>query len=190
MVRAVAGRRTLLLLTTLMVFTAAACARNTPALQREMGPALSLSSTAFKEADRIPARYACDGEDISPPLSWDEPPPQTRAFALTVEDPDASGGTFTHWVLFNVPAGARQLIEALPAQERLENGTLQGKNDFGNIGYNGPCPPGGPVHHYVFTIYALDNFLDLKPGASKKQVTEAVAGHVLAQGQLTGTYQR
>jgi len=151
---------------------------------------LSLSSTAFKEGDKIPVKYTCDGQDISPPLVWGEPPQLTQAFALIVDDPDAPGGVFTHWVLFNLPANVHQLGEDIPAQERLENGGLQGKNDFGRIGYGGPCPPRGSVHRYRFTICALDKPLDLKPGASKKQLLDTMKGHILAQGQLIGTYQR
>lgn len=190
--RAVVSRRAVLLPVILIVFSMAiaACAGKAPAPQAESEKTLSLTSTAFQEADKIPARYACDGQDISPPLAWDEPPPRTQAFALIVDDPDAPGGVFTHWILLNIPASARQLAENVPAQERLENGALQGKNDFGSIGYRGPCPPRGSGHHYRFTIYALDNPLDLEPGASGKQVAEAMEGHVLAQGQLTGTYQR
>jgi len=191
-VRTIVSKRLVLLLAVLMVFSSivAACAREAPAPQKEVGMTLSLSSTAFKEGDRIPIKYTCDGEDISPPLVWSEPPQKTQAIALTVDDPDAPGGVFTHWVLFNVPGNVRQLGEGVPAQERLQNGALQGKNDFGRIGYGGPCPPRGPAHRYRFTVYALDKPLDLKPGASKKQLLDAMKGHILAQGQLLGTYQR
>ena len=149
-----------------------------------------LSSTAFKEGDRIPVKYTCDGQDISPALVWDEPPQQTEAFVLMVDDPDAPGGVFTHWMIFNIPANTHQFGEGVPIQEQLESGALQGKNDFGKIGYRGPCPPSGSSHRYRFTIYALDQRLNLKAGASKKQVIDAMQGHILAQGQLTGTYQR
>jgi Raf kinase inhibitor-like YbhB/YbcL family protein len=149
-----------------------------------------LSSTAFKEGDRIPVKYTCDGQDISPALVWDEPPQQTEAFVLMVDDPDAPGGVFTHWMIFNIPANTHQFGEGVPIQEQLESGALQGKNDFGKIGYRGPCPPSGSSHQYRFTIYALDQRLNLKAGASKKQVIDAMQGHILAQGRLTGTYQR
>ena len=149
-----------------------------------------LSSTAFKEGDRIPVKYTCDGQDISPALVWDEPPQQTEAFVLMVDDPDAPGGVFTHWMIFNIPANTHQFGEGVPIQEQLESGALQGKNDFGKIGYRGPCPPSGGSHRYRFTIYALDQRLNLKAGASKKQVIDAMQGHILAQGRLTGTYQR
>lgn len=151
---------------------------------------LSLSSPAFKEGEKIPVKYTCEGEDISPPLAWSEPPEETKALALIVDDPDAPVGVFTHWVLFNLPASVRELSGAVPAQPQLENGALQGKNDFGKLGYGGPCPPPGPAHHYRFTLYALDKSLDLKAGVSKKEILKAMEGHILAQGQLTGIYQR
>ncbi len=170
--------------------TMIACAREAPAPQKEDEMTLSLSSTAFKEGDKIPIKYTCDGQDISPPLAWGEPPQNTQAIALIIDDLDAPGGVFTHWVLFNLPASARLLGEDIAAQERLQNGALQGKNDFGRIGYSGPCPPRGSAHRYLFMLYALDKSLDSKPGASKKQIVDAMKGHILAQGQLTGTYQR
>jgi len=153
-------------------------------------PPLSLSSTAFQDGEKIPAKYACDGQDVSPPLAWSEPPQGTQAFALIMDDPDAPGRVFTHWVLFNLPADSRQLSEAIPAEAQLTNGALQGKNDFRKSGYGGPCPPPGHPHRYQFTLYALDQPLDLEAGASKKQLLSAMQGHILAQVLLTGTYQR
>ena len=152
--------------------------------------ALSISSPVFQEGEGIPAKYSCEGQDISPPLVWGEPPADTNSFALIVDDPDAPGRVFTHWVLFNLPADSRELPEAVPTQPQLSSGALQGKNDFGKTGYGGPCPPPGRPHRYQFTLYALDQLLDLKSGASKQQVLEAMQGHILGQGQLTGTYQR
>lgn len=152
--------------------------------------ALSVTSTAFLEGDKIPGKYTCQGQDISPPLAWSEPPRGTQCFALIMDDPDAPGGVFAHWLIFNIPSDSRTLPEALPTQNQLPNGALQGKNDFGTVGYRGPCPPSGPAHRYRFTLYALDRPLDLKPGTSKKQVLDAMNGHILAQGQLTGTYRR
>lgn len=151
---------------------------------------LSLSSAAFKDGDRIPAKYTCGGQDISPPLVWGEPPQKTQSLALIVDDPDAPGSVFVHWVLFNVTGNIRQLGEGIPGHERIQNGALQGRNDFGRIGYGGPCPPRGPAHGYRFTLYALDKPLDLKAGASKQQLLDAMKGHILAQSQLIGTYQR
>jgi Raf kinase inhibitor-like YbhB/YbcL family protein len=151
---------------------------------------ISLSSTAFREGEGIPAKYTCEGQDISPPLGWGEPPPGTRAFALIMDDPDAPGGVFTHWVIFNIASDSRQLVEAIPIQGQLPGGALQGKNDFGRTGYGGPCPPPGRPHRYQFTLYAMDHPLDLKAGVSKGRLLSATQGHVLAQGQLIGTYQR
>ncbi len=152
--------------------------------------ALVVSSSAFQEGTEIPAKYTCEGQNISPALAWSEPPAGTRSFALIVDDPDAPAGVFTHWVIFNLPASSRKLSEAVPTQAQLSDGSLQGKNDFGKIGYGGPCPPPGRPHRYQFTVYALDQTLSLKAGASKKQVLEAMQRHILAQGRLTGTYQR
>jgi Raf kinase inhibitor-like YbhB/YbcL family protein len=153
--------------------------------------ALTVLSSAFQEGSEIPARYTCEGQDVSPALTWEEPPAEAQSFALIMDDPDAPGGVFTHWVLFNLPADSRGLSEAVPAQPQLPDGSLQGKNDFGRIGYGGPCPPPGRPHRYQFTLYALDQpLVDLKAGASKKQVIDAMQGHILVQGRLTGTYQR
>ena len=151
---------------------------------------LAVSSSAFQEGGEIPTKYTCEGQDVSPVLTWSEPPAGTQSFVLIVDDPDAPVGVFTHWVLFNLPADSRGLPEAVPTQNQLPDGSLQGKNDFGKIGYGGPCPPPGRPHRYQFTLYALDQTLDLKAGASKKQVLDAMQGHILAQGRLTGTYQR
>jgi len=152
--------------------------------------ALTVLSSAFQEGDRIPTKYTCQGQDISPPLAWSQPPVGTQSLALIVDDPDAPGGVFTHWVLFNIPSESRELAEAVPTQAKVTGGALQGKNDFGRIGYGGPCPPPGSPHRYQFTLYALDQPLDLKAGVSKKQLLGAMEGHILAQGRLTGIYQR
>jgi len=154
----------------------------------EMG--LALSSLVFKEGGTIPAKYTCDGEDVSPPLRWGEPPVGTQSFALIMDDLDAPGGVFTHWVLLNVPRDSQGLPEGVPTQAQLSSGALQGKNDFRRIGYGGPCPPPGGPHRYQFTLYALDRSLPLAAGASRKQVLDAMQGHILAQAQLVGTYQR
>lgn len=151
---------------------------------------LSLSSIAFQDGEGIPVKHTCEGQDVSPPLLWSELPQGTQSLALIVDDPDAPGGVFNHWVLFNIPPDSRQLPEALPAQAQLPSGGLQGKNGFDRVGYGGPCPPPGRPHRYCFTLHALDRVLDLKAGVSKKQVLDAMQGHILAQGKLTGTYQR
>lgn len=117
-------------------------------------------------------------------------PAATQSFAVVVDDPDAPGGVFTHWVLFNIPSDNDELPEAISTEASLPNGALQGKNDFGEIGYGGPCPPPGRSHHYRFIVYALDQRLDQKAGITGKQLLSVMEGHILAQGQLTGTYQR
>ncbi len=150
----------------------------------------SLCSTAFKEGNRIPDKYTCKGQDVSPQLAWSDSPPGTQAYALIVDDPDAPGGDFTHWVLFNIPSNVTELGEAVVRNDKLDNGALHGRTDFGTTGYGGPCPPPGRPHHYRFTLYALDKPLGLKPGVSKDQVLNAAKGHILAQTRLTGLYQR
>lgn len=126
--------------------------------------ALSISSPVFQEGEGIPAKYSCEGQDISLPLAWGEPPAGTNSFALIVDDPDAPGRVFTHWVLFNLPADSRELPEAVPTQPQLSSGALQGKNDFGKTGYGGPCPPPGRPHRYQFTLYAAGSTLGFKAG--------------------------
>ena len=154
------------------------------------GAALSLTSAAFQPNQPIPARHTCDGENVSPALSWDGAPGTTQAFALIVDDPDAPKGVFTHWVLFDLPARTRELRENSPTTERLDQGGVQGRNDFGSIGYRGPCPPPGAPHHYRFTLYALDGPVHLDPGASKQELLRAIEGRTVGQAQLVGTYQR
>jgi Raf kinase inhibitor-like YbhB/YbcL family protein len=186
------GRRVALWMM-LLAITAAGlinCSPTDSALPDEGEMTLSLSSSVFQDGDSIPTGYTCDGQDISPPLAWGEPPAGTQSFVLIMDDPDALGGVFTHWLFFNLPADSRESAEAVPAQNELPTGALQGKNDFGTIGYRGPCPPSGSAHHYRFTIYALDQPLDLKAGISRAQVIDAITGHILAWGQLVGIYQR
>jgi Raf kinase inhibitor-like YbhB/YbcL family protein len=154
------------------------------------GQTMNLSSTSFQDGSRIPAKYTCSGANISPQLAWSAPPAGTVSLALTVTDPDAPRGTWVHWVMYNLPAGTRALPEGLPALGQLPDGALQGRNDFGEIGYGGPCPPPGSPHHYIFTLYALDSKLNLPVGATRAQVEAAMQGHILASGRLVGIYQR
>ena len=156
------------------------------------GPAMTLrlTTTAFQPGGTIPRKHTCDGPDVSPALAWDAPPGTAQSFALIMDDPDAPGGTWAHWVLYDLPAAARDLPEGVPRQEELPSGARQGRNDFRRVGYYGPCPPPGPVHRYFFKLYALDARLNLKPGASKPEVERAMQGHILAQGELMGRYQR
>ncbi|HEX7128307.1 MAG TPA: YbhB/YbcL family Raf kinase inhibitor-like protein [Thermodesulfobacteriota bacterium] len=152
--------------------------------------AFSLTSPAFVHDQPIPIRHTCDGEDLSPPLHWTDPPDRTQAFALVVDDPDAPSGTFTHWLLYDIPVGARELEEGIPNDEALPTQAKQGLNDFGNVGYGGPCPPPGPAHRYYFTLYALSRPANLAPRATKGTVLDAIRDHVLAQAQIMGRYQR
>lgn len=150
---------------------------------------LELTSTAFAPGGAILRKHSCDGEDISPPLAWSDPPAGTQSIVLICDDPDAPIGTWVHWVLYNVPAEARALPEAVAADAELPDGSRNGKNGWGRLGYGGPCPPSG-THRYFFKLYALDTMLDLAAGASKKQVLQAMEGHILAQAELMGTYTR
>src|SRR5262249_11668943 len=122
--------------------------------------------------------------------SWVQPPAGTQSFALTVVDTDAPGGSFVHWVLWNLPPQTRQLAQAYPKQDSQPDGARQGVTDFDKSGYGGPCPPGGSPHHYVFTLYAVDKMLDLPTATTRKQLEAALGGHILANGQVTGHYQR
>ncbi|MGQ9517097.1 MAG: YbhB/YbcL family Raf kinase inhibitor-like protein [Anaerolineae bacterium] len=167
----------------------AGCARTPAPTSAVPAASLPLSSPAFAHGQPVPQRFTCDGEDVSPPLHWGEPPAGTRSFVLIMDDPDAPAGTWTHWVLFNIPAEVRSLEEAVPALEVLTNGARHGKNSWGRLGYGGPCPPAG-THRYFFRLFALDVSLDLAPGAAKRDVQTALQGHILAQGELMGTYAR
>jgi len=143
--------------------------------------ALTLSSPAFHQGGGVPARYTCSGRNVSPPLRWTSAPRGTRSFALLMVDPDAPGRVFTHWTLWNLAPSRR----SLPAASKWK---LQGRNDAGTIGYTGPCPPPGPRHHYVFTLYALDRKLSLPRGAAAPQVVLAVSRHARATATLVGRY--
>ena len=150
---------------------------------------IKLSSTAFKDGEAIPSQYTCDGVNVSPPLEWSGVPKSAKTVAIIADDPDAPAGTWVHWVLYNLPGENIGMVENLPATDNLKAGGFQGKNDFEKIGYGGPCPPSG-THRYFFKIYALDIDLPLKAGATKVEVDKAMAGHVVAQAQLMGTYRR
>jgi Raf kinase inhibitor-like YbhB/YbcL family protein len=148
-----------------------------------------LTSSAFLQGDPIPEVYSCDGENTSPGLTWTSPPAGTRSFGLIFDDPDAPGGTWVHWVLFNLPAETRSLPEAVGPDPTLANGAVHGSNSWNSIGYGGPCPPGGE-HRYFFKLYALDSVLDLELGATKEQLLDAMEGYIVAEAELMGTYSR
>ncbi len=152
---------------------------------------LDLKSDAFVNGQSIPAKYSCVGKNVSPALTWGNPPDGTRSFALIVDDPDAPMGTWVHWVLFNIPAGNRSLPENLPITGKNvdPNAIYFGKNSSGNTRYDGPCPPSG-THRYYFKLYALDTLVNLLPGATKDELLKAMKGHILAQGELMGTFSK
>ncbi len=152
------------------------------------GSMMQIMSSAFAEGQMIPRKYTCDGESVSPPLAWSGVPPQASSLALIVDDPDAPGGTWTHWIVFNLPASAAGLPESAAAG-KLENGAVQGTNSSRKAGYGGPCPPGG-THRYYFRLYALDGPLSLGNNATAKDVQTAMQGHTLASAELMGRYKR
>jgi len=150
---------------------------------------MQLTSEAFSHGEPIPRLYSCDGDDTSPPLRWTDPPEGTQSFALIMDDPDAPMGTWVHWVIFNLPANTRMLAAGFPLDPQISNGARNGRNSWGRMGYGGPCPPDG-THRYFFRLYALDQILTLAPGANKAQVLQIIQGHILAEAELMGTYQR
>jgi len=151
---------------------------------------LSLSSTAFSEGSRIPDKYTCEGEDISPPLNWGNTPEGTKSFALICDDPDAPMGTWDHWVIYDVPGDAEGLSEAVPTDESLPDGSKNGLNTWERTGYGGPCPPPGDPHRYFFKLYALDTMLVLTSDVNKSSLENAMQDHILDEAQLMGTYSR
>jgi hypothetical protein len=189
-------RMTLYLLAGIMLL--AACAPSAPAtpeqtitdpLAMEDAMSIEITSSAFSQGQPIPAKFTCKGEDISPALSWTEPPAGTQSFALIMDDPDAPAGTWVHWVLFNIPVSARSLPEAFPSDAILPDGSMSGNSSFGGPGYGGPCPPSG-THRYFFKLYALDEMLAISAGATKGELEKAMVGHILAQGELMGTFSK
>jgi len=167
----------------------AACGANNPK-SPEATMSITITSPAFAGGRPIPAKYTCDGSDVSPPLQWTNAPANAKSFALIADDPDAPMGTWVHWVLYDLSAGTNALPEDAAKSQYFSGNAKQGINDFKCPGYGGPCPPPGKPHRYFFKLYALDTLLDLKPGATKKDVEAAMQGHVLAEGRLMGTYQR
>jgi Raf kinase inhibitor-like YbhB/YbcL family protein len=149
--------------------------------------AIELTSPAFDEGEAIASRYTCDGQGVSPPLSWTSVPDGTQSLTLIADDPDAPGGTFVHWVIYDLPSDTHRLPEGVPNRRVLSSGAEQGVNGAGGIGYMGPCPPSG-THRYFFKLYALDTKLGLGAGATAERLSDAMQGHVLAKGQLMGTY--
>ena len=150
---------------------------------------MKLTSSAFKDGGMIPLKHTCDGQDVSPALEWSSVPEGTQSIAVICDDPDAPGGTFVHWVLYNLPAETQGLSQGASAGGTLPAGARHGINDFGETGYNGPSPPFG-IHRYFFRVYALDTPVNLRPGAGKADLLQAMKGHLVAEGQLMGKYKR
>lgn len=147
--------------------------------------ALSLESSAFFNQDKLPAQFTCDGKDVSPELSWKEAPSSTQSYALIMSDPDAPGGTFYHWVVYNIPATTTSLTEG---SKQLPAGTIVGNTSWGKQQYNGPCPPKGSTHRYVFSLYALNTTLSLPPDSEAPAVIDALQNHVVGAADLKVTY--
>jgi Raf kinase inhibitor-like YbhB/YbcL family protein len=157
--------------------------------KRRIPEPMRLTSTAFADGATIPRRFTADGEDISPPLTWNGAPPGTESFALVCEDPDAPSGLFVHWLVWNIEVGQLELREGLPKAGEVD-GLRQGQNGFGRIGWGGPSPPRGKPHRYVFRLYALDTKPELKAGAKRADFDVAIEAHVLAETMLIGMYGR
>ncbi len=151
------------------------------------GGHMQLMSPAFKDGEVIPLDYSCNGDDISPPLIWNSIPQDTDSLVLICEDPDAPNGTWSHWVLYNIPPSVAELEEEIPPVAMLDNGAIQGMNDFGDIAYGGPCPPSGE-HRYFFRLYALDTMLDVEAGMSREDILNIIQPHILAEADLMGVY--
>jgi len=152
--------------------------------------ALEIKSSAFENKGYIPDRYTCDAQGFSPLLSWKDAPPKTKSFVLVCDDPDAPFKTWVHWVAFNIPSDLKELKENISPEELTALGVIEGLNDFGTVGYKGPCPPKGKAHRYFFSLYALDTVLTLPKGATKSEVIEVMKGHILAEAKITGLYQK
>jgi len=155
----------------------------------KQGPALEVKSTAFGHAKSMSDKYTCDGADVSPPLEWKNAPTGTKTYAVICETPDAPTGNWVQWVIYDIPADVTKLPESVAKTGQLDNGAKQGKNDFDQTSYSGPCLPAGE-HRFFFRVYALDVPANLKAGATKDQLLQTMQGHILAEGALMGVYGR
>ncbi|MDD5195517.1 MAG: YbhB/YbcL family Raf kinase inhibitor-like protein [Candidatus Omnitrophica bacterium] len=152
--------------------------------------ALKLETSSFENDKNMPEKYTCLGNDLSPNLSWSEAPEGVQSFVLFCEDPDATFGTWVHWALYNIPKTSSSVKEGLPKVSDLQESMAQGMNDFGKVGYNGPCPPPGKPHRYVFTLYALDTTISVVTrSVTRTDITQAMRGHVLAEARITGKFE-
>jgi Raf kinase inhibitor-like YbhB/YbcL family protein len=166
-----------------------ACAKDQLNTSGKGGKTMEIKSSSFNHEGMIPAKYTCDGQNISPPLSWSGAPEKAKSFALICDDPDAPAGIWVHWIFFDMPASVNSLPEKVAKQEEIEGLGKNGKNTSGRWGYDGPCPPGG-THRYYFKLYALDTVLNLKAGLTKEELLSAMKGHILAEAQVMGKYKR
>jgi Raf kinase inhibitor-like YbhB/YbcL family protein len=157
--------------------------------KRVSGMELDIRSNAFNEGELIPLKYTCDGNDISPPLQWSQPPKETKSMVLICDDPDAPVGTWVHWVLYGLSPDTQELPEGISNEKEVLGGAKHGVNDFRKYGYGGPCPPGG-THRYFFKLYAVDKAIEIEAGATKDEILNAINGYILAEGQLMGLYSR
>lgn len=152
---------------------------------------IKIKSNVFHEGGTIPSKYSCEGENISPELHWNEVSKEVKSYAIILDDPDAPGGDFVHWIIFNIPGDMKELHENVTPSRNIPDEVMVGTNSFGRIGYRGPCPPSGKAHHYYFRIYALDSILHhVESGSTKEQLTKAMDGHIIAKGELMGIYKR
>ena len=152
---------------------------------------MRINSTAFFNKESIPANYTCEGANVSPALDWTELPKSAKSLALVMDDPDSPVGTWVHWLVYNIPVDAKSLPSAVPPLETLTHGVQQGKNSFHKIGYTGPCPaPGQGMHRYFFRLYALDKILFIPPGATRKELDDAMKGHIVSRAELMGRFER
>jgi Raf kinase inhibitor-like YbhB/YbcL family protein len=165
------------------------CSKNVEPSPKADAAKIEVTSTAFEDGQPVPEKYSGQGDNVSPPLQWSDVPQQTKSLALICEDPDSPSGTFTHWLVYNLPPTTASLDENVPKGQSMVYGFLQGKNDFGNVGYGGPAPPAGKVHHYLFKVYALDIILLVPAGGDRSDLLSAMNGHIIGEGDLTGTFE-
>ena len=175
------------LLIIIITITIAGCTSNEENINSNNTGSLQLKSREFSNGGNLPVQYTAQGKNISPPLSWTSIPTGTKCFAITLKDPDSPNGVFYHWIIFNIPPSTTKLSDAVPNTGILENGEKQGVNDFGTVGYSGPNPPSG-THRYTFTLYALNNLLNLPAGVSKEVFLKAIKPIILSQNSLITTY--
>ena len=151
---------------------------------------MDLITNAFDAGETIPNKFTCQGENVSPPLVWKSVPTEAKSLALICDDPDSPGGIWSHWVLYDIPPEREELPEDVPTEGRLSWGGAQGRNDFGDIGYGGPCPPKGTTHRYYWRLYALDAPCELSPGATREQLLDWIESHTLDESELMGRFTR